>query len=72
MQPIKAYYDGNAFIPFEPVNARKNQAAYITLLDSQEQLDQPWRRFFGAMTPAQAKEIEDALLETERVDTNEW
>lgn len=34
MVAVKAYYDGQAFIPVSPVSAVKNQAAIITILDT--------------------------------------
>ena len=33
METVKAYYDGVAFVPIEPVNAIRNQQAVITLVD---------------------------------------
>ncbi len=72
MQSVEAYYDGRVFIPVKPISAQKNQKALITILDSPELAEQHWRRFFGSMTPEHAKEIEEALIETERVDNDEW
>ncbi len=72
MQSVEAYYDGKAFIPVKPIRAQKNQKALITLFESSEQAEQHWRKFFGLMTREQAKEIEDALVETERIDSDEW
>jgi hypothetical protein len=33
MEAVKAYYDGAVFVPIEPVSARRNQQAVITILD---------------------------------------
>jgi hypothetical protein len=33
MEAVNAYYDGHAFVPTKPVNARKNQQAIVTVLD---------------------------------------
>ena len=33
MTAVKAYYNGSVFVPVEPVKARRNQAAIITILD---------------------------------------
>lgn len=74
MQAVRAYYDGNAFIPIMPVNARRNQTAIVTILD-----DEPKRadnkaveQFFGALSNESFAEIEEALKDTEQVDVSEW
>lgn len=73
MEPIKAYYDGRVFVPVDSVKLRKNQQAIITLVDDIPQLaEQPWRKFFGVLSPEQCAEIEEALKDTERIDRYEW
>ena len=36
MEAVRGYYDGYVFVPIEPVNAKKNQQAIVTILDSVE------------------------------------
>jgi len=72
MTAVKAYYDGNVFIPIEPVRARKNQNAIITILDVEHRKDKPHRDFIGIMSQESFDEICLALLDTQRVDANEW
>jgi hypothetical protein len=33
MEAVNAYYDGHTFVPMNPVKARKNQKAIVTILD---------------------------------------
>ena len=33
MTAVKAYYDGAVFVPVEPVKAKRNQSAIVTILD---------------------------------------
>jgi hypothetical protein len=35
MQAVKAYYDGNVFIPTMPVSAKKNRTVIVTFLDDE-------------------------------------
>ena len=36
MEAVRAYYDGSVFVPVEPVKAKINQNAIITILDFDE------------------------------------
>ena len=36
MEAVRGYYDGSVFVPVEPVKAKKNQNAIITILDLEE------------------------------------
>ena len=36
MIAVKAYYDGNAFIPFERKSFKKNQQALIVIAEAEE------------------------------------
>ena len=47
MTAVKAYYDGSVFIPVEPVKAKRNQSAIITILD------------FSIDNPQEAGEVSD-------------
>jgi len=33
MEAVKAYYDGQVFVPLKPVRAKKNQEAIVTILE---------------------------------------
>ena len=72
MIAVKAYYDGNVFIPVEPVKARKNQNAIITILDIERKNDKPHKDFIGILSLENSNEICRALLDTQKVDTDEW
>ena len=74
MQAVKAFYNGVAFIPLTPVNVKPNQSAIITILDDIELIitDNPYKKFIGKLSDESYYEIEKALLETQKVDINEW
>ena len=72
MNAIKAYYDGNVFIPIGPVKAKKNQPAIITMLDDGKKDDKPHLKFIGTLSQDSFDEINLALMETQRIDSNEW
>jgi hypothetical protein len=74
MTAIKAYYDGHAFIPESPVTAEINQEAIVTLLDDKPLGIATKERLFsfaGSISHGDYLEMEKALEDTERVDTNE-
>ena len=74
MQAVKAYYDGRAFVPLSPIKITTNQRAIITILD--EELKNPQAKphgdYFGVLSDDDYNEISEALLETQRIDKNEW
>ena len=74
MEAVKAYYDGVSFIPLSPVKAKKNQTAIITILDeeSEDKKNKPHVRFIGALSKESVDEVNIALLDTQRIDANEW
>ena len=72
MEAVKAYYDGNVFIPLEPIRAKRNQPAIITLLDNDKSSDKPHLRFIGALSQESYDEISKALIDTQKVDVDEW
>jgi len=73
MLAVKAYFDGAAFIPLEPINAKPNQSAIITILDEAAfVVDKPYKKFIGKLSTENYSEITEVLLETQRVDKNEW
>ena len=73
MIAVKAYYDGNAFVPLNPVKAKLNQSAIITILDDVEAgLPKPFEKYVGKLSNTDYVEITEALLETQKVDANEW
>jgi len=72
MEAVKAYYDGTVFVPIEPVKAKRNQPAIITLLDDDSPSDKPHLRFIGALSQESYDEINKALTDTQKVDADEW
>ena len=74
MQAVKAYYDGKVFVPLSPIKIMTNQSAIVTILD--EELKEPQVKihedYFGILSDEDYNEISEALLETQRIDTNEW
>ncbi len=75
MTAVKAYYDGRVFIPESPVVAEINQAAIITILDSHLSLVSQRERLLnlaGSISHEDYLEIEDALLDTEKVTQDDW
>jgi len=74
MIAVKAYYDGKAFVPLSPIKITTNQSAIITILDEElkEPQAKPHENYFGVLSDEDYNEISEALLETQRVDTNEW
>lgn len=74
MMAVKAYFDGTVFVPIKPINAKPNQSAIITILDEVESLaaDKPHKKFMGKLSNESFTEISEVLLETQRIDKNEW
>jgi hypothetical protein len=74
MQTVKAYFDGNAFIPVGHIQATKNQKAVVTLLDDalQGNTEKTYLRYAGALSDESRSEIEAILQDARRVDINEW
>ena len=75
MIALKAYFDGNAFIPQSPISVEVNQEAIITLLEPQPSY--PSKKDYllslaGSISHEDYLEMTKALEETERVYSNEW
>jgi hypothetical protein len=72
MEAIRAYYDGNAFVPLTPVKARRNQQAIITILEETKEnpAQKRFQRLYGQLDPVSYQEITDALKDAERVDVS--
>jgi hypothetical protein len=69
---VKAYYDGNVFVPIEPVRAKRNQPVIITIPDDEKKTDKPHLKFVGTLSQESYDEISTALIDTQRVDADEW
>ncbi|MDR0386565.1 MAG: hypothetical protein LBH57_00875, partial [Treponema sp.] len=72
---IKAYYDGYAFIPESPVVAEVNQGAIITLISGKDADVSKKDRLLslaGSISHEDFLEMEKTLLDTERVNHDEW
>ena len=74
MEAVKAYYNGIVFIPLSPVKAKKNQSAIITILDDEDKDTsiKPHTRFIGTLSQESFDEINIALLDTQKLDADEW
>ena len=72
MNAVRAYYDGNVFVPVEPVLAQRNQSAIITILNEITKEEKPYMKFFGCLSDESYNEIMEALKDTERIDEDEW
>ena len=74
MQAIKAYYDGRAFVPLTPIKITTNQSAIITILDEKikKPPSKPHDKFFGVLSDEDFNDISEALVETQRIDRDEW
>jgi len=72
MEAVRAYYDGRVFIPTEPVKAKKNQNALITILDEDTKENKPHLRFIGVLSAESYNEISKALKDTQEIDADEW
>jgi hypothetical protein len=75
MVAVKAYYDGNAFIPETPICAELNQGAIITLLEPSLKHTSKKEHLLslaGIISHDDYLEIEKALEDTEKVYPNDW
>jgi hypothetical protein len=74
MTTIKAYYDGQVFVPENPVAATINQKAIITLLDEETASNSQKNQLLslaGSISHEDYLEIEKALEDTEKVNPND-
>jgi hypothetical protein len=79
MQTVKAYFDGNVFVPIDQITAAINQRAVVTLIGDvpenetkQRNSEKSYLRYAGALSDESYAEIKTILQDTERVDINEW
>ena len=75
MVAVKAYYNGQVFIPESPVKAEINQEAIITLLDSKVSDSSGKEHLLslaGSISGEDYLEIKKALKDTEKVFLGEW
>jgi len=71
MYAVKAFYNGNVFVPIGSVRAKMNQQAIITLLDDEKKEEKPHLKFIGTLSQESFEEICLALMDTQRVDADE-
>ena len=62
MNAVNAYYDGRVFVSTEPVRAKRNQNAVITILD-EETKEKPHLRFIGVLS---AESYDEMTFNTKR------
>ena len=75
MEAIKAYYDGYAFVPKDPVSMEINQEVIVTFSEPQSfniLKKEHLLSLAGSISHSDYLEMEKALEETERVYTGEW
>jgi phosphopantothenate synthetase len=74
VQAVRAVYDGRAFVPVRPVNAAKNQAAIITILDEVQKAGDSklYVKYAGQLSDERRAELEEILEGTRGVDSSEW
>ncbi|MDR1916009.1 MAG: hypothetical protein LBQ58_05490 [Synergistaceae bacterium] len=79
MQTIKAYFDGNVFVPIDKITVPTNQRAVVTLVGDvaedkiqRQNSGKSYLRYTGALSDESRAEIEAILQDTARVDINEW
>jgi hypothetical protein len=74
VQAVRAVYDGRVFVPEQPVNAKKNQAAIITILDEIQRTpdSKAYLKYAGRLSDEGRAELEKILESTRGVDSNEW
>jgi hypothetical protein len=75
MVAVKAYYDGQSFVPKSPVSVDIDQEAIITFPDQKESNVSKKERLLclaGSISHEDYLEMEKSLEATERIYTNEW
>jgi hypothetical protein len=79
MQTIRAYFDGNVFVPIDKITAVTSQRAAVTLIGDatgekiqRQNPEKSYLRYAGALSDESYAEIEAILQDTERADINEW
>jgi hypothetical protein len=74
MSAARAIYDGQVFVPVAPVNARKNQEVFVTIVDEPvaKHSDNPLLRLAGTLSDEDYAEIEETLKDAEIVYASEW
>jgi tRNA(fMet)-specific endonuclease VapC len=78
MQTIRAYFDGNVFVPIDKITAVTSQRAAVTLIGDatgekiqRQNPEKSYLRYAGALSDESRVEIEAILHDTQRVDINE-
>ena len=74
MKTVKAYFNGQVFVPVSPIKAKINQIAIITILDGSDLTmdSKPYLKYAGALAHENYLELVEILKDTEQVDANEW
>jgi len=75
MLAVKAYYDGQTFVPENPFKAEINQKAIITILDNNASDALQKERLLalaGSLSDKDYREVEEALEDTGKVYLGEW
>ena len=74
MEAIKAYYDGHAFFPTEPVSVKKNQSVTLKIVDEvrENRTQEVLLSLAGSLSEQSYQEYQEALKDCERIDADEW
>ncbi|MDR0795457.1 MAG: hypothetical protein LBE79_05290 [Tannerella sp.] len=74
MRTVKAFFDGEVFIPVTPIRAKKNQVAIITLIDDVEysKNNKTYLEYAGRLSHEDYLELSEILKDNDQVDANEW
>jgi len=77
MRAVKAYFDGNAFIPLSPISVKPNQAAIVTVLDDfgvfkGNDGDKPFKKYIGVFSDDDYSEMARILEDARGIDGDEW
>ena len=65
MQAIRAYYDGNAFVPLVPINLKTNQQVVLTITEkSASDDDSMWDRLHDTLETRERQRLAGAPLYT--------
>jgi len=71
---VKAFFDGQVFVPLTPIKVKKNQFAIVTVIDNSDykQDTNAYLAFAGALSDEDYLELSTIQKDNERVDINEW
>ena len=74
MKTVKAYFNGQVFVPVTPIKAKINQIAIITILDGLDLTmdSKPYLKYAGVLAHEDYLELVEIRKDAEQVDANAW